>query len=93
MPEDPFPLQTCREALGRDALELTDDQLATLRQSALALAEVIVQAYTDFAAEVEDFDPADIRSSGHNGMLKLIGIELDDEDAEDHEPEMEGDGE
>lgn len=93
MPEDLFPLQACRDALGREAPELTDDQLATVRQSALALAEVIVQAYADFTAEVEDFDPVDIRSSGHDGMLKLIGIELNDEDFEDLDPEMEGDGE
>ena len=88
-----FPLHASREALGREALELTDDQLATVRQSALSLAEVIVQAYEDFKAEVEDFDPADIRSSGNDGMLKLIGIELIEEDFEDLEPEIEGDDE
>jgi hypothetical protein len=59
----------------------------------LALAEVIVQAYTDFTAEVEDFDAADIKSLGHDGMLKLIGVELTDEDFDDLEPEIEGDGE
>jgi len=91
VPEDPLPLHACREALGGEAHDLTDDRLAIVRQSALALAEVIVQAYTDFKAEVEDFDAADIKSLGHDGMLKLIGIELTDEDFDDLEPEMDGD--
>lgn len=92
MSEDLLPLHSCREALGAEGRELTDDQLATVRQSALSLAEVIVQAYVDFTAEVEDFDPADIKSSGHHGMLRLIGMESTDEDFDYLEQEMEEGG-
>jgi hypothetical protein len=83
VPEDLLTLAQCRELLGDAAPGDNEEETASIRQSALALAEIITEAYADFRDRVEDFDPEEIRSSGNTGMLKLIGIELTDADFED----------
>jgi hypothetical protein len=59
---------------------MTDEDLRAVRQKALDLAEVVTTVYSAFKAEVEDFDPGEIRASGHAGMLKLVGLHVDEDD-------------
>jgi hypothetical protein len=90
VPEEILPISTCRELLGGEATQLTEEDIAAVRDSALLLAEVVAQAYADFRAEAEDIDPEEIRATGSIGMAKLMGIDISAEELDDFDTDMEG---
>lgn len=95
IPEDILPMGLCQELLGSRAVDLGEENLGAVRECALALAEIVAQAYVDFRAEAPDVDPEEIRATGSLGMAKLMGIEVseDELDAVNLDAEGGSDGE
>jgi hypothetical protein len=92
MADEILPTKECRELLGAEAVDLTEEDVAAVRACALSLAEVVAQAYADFRAEAGDIDPEEIRATGSQGMAKLMGIDTSDEDLDEFDADMEGGG-
>jgi len=82
MADELLPLDLCRSLIATDR-SLTQEEIESVRESALSLADAITQAYADFKAEVEDFDPAEIKSAGFDGMMKLTGVDITEDDLDD----------
>ncbi len=85
-----LPIKLCRELLGDEAADLTEEDVGAIRECALSLADVITHAYADFRAEAGDIDPDEIRTTGSIGMGKLMGIDIADEELDYPEADAEG---
>jgi hypothetical protein len=92
MADEILPTKLCRELLGDEAADLTEEDLSAVRECALSLADVVAQAYADFRAEAGDIDPDEIRATGSIGMGKLMGIDIADEELDYPEADLEGGG-
>ena len=90
MAEEIMPINLCRELLGSEADNLSDEDIGAVRECAISLAAVIAQAYADFRTEAGDLDPEEIRATGSEGMAKLLGIDSSDEELDNFDGDEEG---